>query len=145
MHMCCLIRSVIFWRTGHCLVHNIQSCIIGHCFIMTSAKTQKPDCKDSTLLHLWVNCVLTAVMSSCIQLRIVLITPHICSSLRKAHDVTVPSIFFWHWTSEPEMWRVSKINWQQQRPYQVFSYIGCCCRKYYRLSISAAVYWKGCL
>lgn len=94
MHMCCLIRSVIFWRTGHCLVHNIQSCIIGHCFIMTSAKTQKPDCKDSTLLHLWVNCVLTAVMSSCIQLRIVLITPHICSSLRKAHDVTVPSIFF---------------------------------------------------
>ena len=94
MHMCCLMRSLIFWRTGYCLVHNIQSCFTGHYCIMTSAKTQKHDCKDFTLLHLWVNCVLTAVVSSCIQLRIVLITLHICSSLRKAHDVTVPSIFF---------------------------------------------------
>jgi len=37
MHICCLIRSVIFWRTGYCRVHNVQSCFTGHYFIMTKS------------------------------------------------------------------------------------------------------------
>jgi len=30
-------------------------------------------------------------------------------------------------------------------PTYVAVNVGLCCRKYYRLSISSAVYWKGCL
>jgi hypothetical protein len=144
------LRSVIFWRTGYCDVHNIKSCFTGHYFIMTSAWIHKPDCKDSALLHLWVNCVQTTIVSSCSQLRIVLITHHICSSLRKAHDVTVLSIFSWHWTSEPECGEYGKLTDINSKltkyfPTYVAVNMGLCCRKYYRFSISAAVYWKSCL